>query len=59
MSKLWCACLISDTASPFITKRGMSCSMSVVLPLFDQPAKPNTFMVWDWRAVGAGAHRSP
>ena len=25
-------------------KRGTSCSISVVLPLPDQPAKPNTFM---------------
>jgi len=35
--------LISDTRRPCATKRGISRSMSVVLPLPDQPAKPNTF----------------
>src|ERR671937_402611 len=42
-SNVWCACLMSDTRSPEPAKRGMSFSMSVVLPLPDQPAKPKTF----------------
>ena len=33
---------MSDTRSPRCTKRGMSCSISVVLPLPDQPAKPKS-----------------
>src|SRR5580765_7708525 len=35
---------MSDTRSPRRTKRGISFSISVVLPLPDQPAKPNTFI---------------
>src|SRR3989304_4654754 len=34
-----------DTLSPCDTNRGMSRSISVVLPLPDQPANPNTFML--------------
>ena len=34
---------MSDTRSPPPTKRGISFSMSVVLPLPDQPAKPKIF----------------
>ena len=43
-SKLWCACLMSETRRPCFTKRGMSFSTSVVLPLPDQPAKPKIFI---------------
>src|SRR5215475_14266313 len=35
---------MSDTVSPARVKRGISCSISVVLPLPDQPANPNTFI---------------
>src|SRR5207245_11732193 len=43
-AKLGCACWIIDTLRPRLTKRGMSCSISVVLPLPDHPANPNTFI---------------
>src|SRR6266571_8212974 len=35
---------MSDTFRPRSTKRGMSCSISVVLPLPDHPANPNIFI---------------
>src|SRR5215475_3882391 len=35
---------MSDTVSPARVKHGISCSISVVLPLPDQPANPNTFI---------------
>src|SRR5471032_1418903 len=44
MSKSWCACLMTDTRRPRFTSRGISCSMSVVFPLPEYPAKPNTFI---------------
>src|SRR5262249_25959349 len=43
-SKLWCACLIRDTLRPPPTMNGISCSMRVVLPLPDPPAKPKIFI---------------
>src|SRR5581483_10546673 len=43
-SKLWCACLISETTRPFLTRRGTICSMRVVLPLPDQPVMPKIFI---------------
>jgi hypothetical protein len=42
-SNVWWACLISDTRSPAPTKRGISFSIRVVLPLPDHPAKPKIF----------------
>src|SRR5262245_22871982 len=35
---------MSETLSPRCVKRGISFSISVVLPLPDQPANPNTFI---------------
>src|SRR3954471_588763 len=35
---------MSDTLMPCCVKRGISFSISVVLPLPDQPAKPKVFM---------------
>src|SRR6476660_10251113 len=44
MSKLWCACLTTETRKPAARKRATTCSTSVVLPEPEKPRKPTTFM---------------
>jgi hypothetical protein len=44
MSKLWCACLTTETRWPRMRSAGISFSTSVVLPQPEKPAKPTTFM---------------
>jgi hypothetical protein len=58
-SKAWWVCLMTDTLRPRPVMQGITCSISVVLPEPDQPAKPNTFIVSVSVATGAAGSAPP
>jgi hypothetical protein len=45
MSKLWCACLTTDTRCPAARRVAISRSARVVLPEPEKPLRPMTFIV--------------
>src|SRR5204863_7416928 len=58
-SKLWWACLITETPRPWPSKCGMTRASSVVLPAPLHPARPITFILILRAAGGTGAMFCP